>query len=139
MIMERKNQKLFSDYTAYLKENNIPYVDNQGFSVRFDLKNAGVTFIDVIETYDGRLEVFDYIGNCNTGIRAANRLVKIFKEHYLGYNIWTDKYTTFEVDVAQKFDFSTIEGLHERVCRLAEIVDEGFVIGRETLGEAFHR
>ena len=137
--MERKKQKIFDDYAAYLKKNKITYHDNQGFSVRFDLKNAGVTFIDVIDTYDGRLEVFDYIGNCNTGVRAANRLVKTFKEHYPGYDIWADKYTTFEIDVAQKFEFTTTEDLHERVCRLAEIVDAGFVIGKEILGESFYR
>ena len=43
------------------------------------------------------------------------------------------------IDVAQKFDFTTIEDLHERVCRLAGVVDEGAGIGKETLGESFDR
>ena len=133
------NQKIFDEYTAYLKTHGFDYRDSQGFSVRFKLKNADVAFIDVIETHDGRLEVFDYFGNCYTGIRAANRLAKALQQRFPEYEIWVEKYTSFEIDVAQKFDFTTIEDLHERVCRLAEIVDEGAGIGKETLGESFDR
>ena len=137
--MQIKYQKIFDDYAKYLKRNGITYVDHQRFSVRFELKNAGVSFIDVIDTYGGKIEVYDYIGNCDTGIRTVNRLIKKLKDRFTDYKIWSEKYTSFEIDVAQELEFTTIEDLHERVCRLADIVEEGYVIGKEELGESFYR
>ena len=55
------------------------------------------------------------------------------------YTIWVEKYTTFEIDVEEKFSFRSIANLHKHVCKMAAIIDEGAGIGKEMLGEAFDR
>lgn len=74
-----------------------------------------------------------------TGIRAAKKLAKSLQEKFPDYHIWVEKYTSFEIDVAQDFEFTTLEDLHRRVMQLASVVDEGAGIGKEMLGDSFER
>ena len=129
---------ILAEYASYLKSQNIDYRAGQGFSVRFELQNADVAFIDV-DINGKTVTLFDYFGTCYTGIRNTNRVAKVLKEKYPTYTIWIEKYTTFEIDVEEKFSFRSIANLHKRVCKMAAVIDEGAGIGKEMLGDAFDR
>lgn len=95
-------------------------------------------FIDV-RAFKNTIRIFDYFGTCYTGICNTNRVAKVLKKRFPMYTIWVEKFTTFEIDIEEEFEFSTIDDLHAHVCRMAEVVDEGAGIGKEMLGEAFDR
>ena len=129
---------ILAEYASYLKSQNIDYRAGQGFSVRFELQNADVAFIKV-EINGKTVTLFNYFGTCYTGIRNTNCVAKVLKEKYPTYTIWIEKYTTFEIDVEEKFSFRSIANLHKRVCKMAAVIDEGAGIGKEMLGDAFDR
>ena len=89
---------ILAEYASYLESQNIDYRAGQGFSVRFELQNADVAFIDV-DINGKTVTLFDYFGTCYTGIRNTNRVAKVLKEKFPTYTIWVEKYTTFEIDV----------------------------------------
>ena len=55
------------------------------------------------------------------------------------YHFQKDHYTSYEISVSDRFPFSSVEGLHERICVLASVVDDCYVIGKEIPGDRFHR
>ena len=130
--------QILKDYAQYLDARNIEYRTKNGFSVRFELTNVKVAFIDVREQ-NRKITLFDYFGTCYTGIRATNRVAKVLKAKFPEYTIWVEKFTAFEIDIEEEFQFTTIEELHQRVCKMAAVVDEGAGIGKEMLGEDFDR
>jgi len=136
--MKDISNPILAEYALYLEKQKIEYRTNNGFSVRFELKNADVAFIDVRIT-GKTVTLFDYFGTCYTGIRNTNRVAKVLKETFPTYTIWVEKYTTFEIDIEEKFEFSSIHHLHEHVYRMAAVVDEGAGIGKAMLGEDFDR
>ena len=131
-------KSIIKAYVAYLEHSGIQYNAGNDFSVRFELSNTDVTFIDVMGNQE-KITLFNYFGTCYTGIRAAKRVAKVLQENFTEYKIWVDKYTGFEIDVEDEFPFTTIEDLHYRVCRLAMAVDKGAGVGKEMLGDAFER
>ena len=135
--MIRKSE-ILDRYAAYLDEQGITYHTRNGFSVRFSLSHVDFAYIDVREK-NGQITVWDYFGTCYTGVREANLLAKELQTMFPEYHVWVEKYTTYEIDVEDSFRFTTIEGLHEKVCRLAAAVDEGAGIGFERLGDNFDR
>ena len=85
------------------------------------------------------LRIFDYVGNCDTGVRIAKRVAKELQKRYPDYSIWAEKFTSFEIDIEQEFIFTTVEDLHQRVLQMATVIDDCIPVGQEIAGEAFYR
>ena len=45
--MKDISNPILAEYALYLEKQKMEYLTNNGFSVRFELKNADVAFIDV--------------------------------------------------------------------------------------------
>ena len=133
-------KKVFREYAAFLDAQGIKYNDHQGFYVYIDTKNINHSFTHVCQPFNGRILITDYCGNCYTGIRAANRVVKAIQAKFPGIDIRPERYGgSFEIEIYHEIEFKTIEDLHEHVIQVAEVADEGAGIGREMLGESFDR
>ena len=129
---------ILEEYGEFLEKQGIDFRTLNCFSVCLELVNAAVTFIKV-RVKGNIVTLFNYFGTCYTGIRATNRVVKVLKGKFPKYTIWVEKFTTFEIDIEEIFQFFTIGHLHERVCRMAAVIDERAGIGKEMLGESFDR
>lgn len=133
-------KKVFKEYSAFLDANGIRYNDHQGFYVYADTKNMKHSFTHVCEPFDGEVLITDYCGNCYTGIRAANRVVKAIQSRFPDCDIRPEKYGgAFEIEIYHSITFKNIEDLHEHVLRVAKAADEGAGIGYEMLGKSFDR
>ena len=125
-------------YAAYLDSIGHTYHTKNGFTVRFALANTDCAWIDV-RIRGNDVWIWDYFGTCYTGIRAATRLCKELQARYPQYHVWVEKYTSFEIDVEEKFPYTTAEEVHAHLTALAAAVDEGVLLGKLMLGESFER
>ena len=152
-LPKSKLNKIFADYAAYLDELSIPYHNQQDFYVCALLKHllpdgTAITrtrelasFIHVYDNFDGGLALYDYFGSCYTGIRIAKRVMKAIKACYpecteeAGYTFRVEEYTHFELGIYHEFKFTSIEDLHERVMKVAGMIEKGSAIGYDMAGE----
>ena len=131
-------QALLNDYSAYLDEQSIHYYARDGFSVSFEMPHIAHVLINVLATSDD-ISIWEYIALSDTGPRDANRLLKKLRARYPQYHFQKDHYTSYEISVSDRFPFSSVEHLHERICALTSVVDDCYVIGKEIPGDRFHR
>ncbi|MBR1478879.1 MAG: hypothetical protein IJ608_13120 [Lachnospiraceae bacterium] len=152
-LPKSKQNKIFANYAAYLDERSIPYYNRQGFYVCAPLKHLLpdgtpitrtrelASFIHVYDNFDGGLALYDYFGSCYTGIRIAKRVMKAIKACYpectgeTGYTFHVEEYTHFELGIYHEFKFTSIEDLHERVMKVAGMIEKGSAIGYDMIGE----
>jgi hypothetical protein len=67
------NNSILAEYASYLESQNIDYRSGQGFSVRFELQNVDVAFMDV--AVNGKtVTLSNYFGTCYTGIKTRTVL-----------------------------------------------------------------
>ena len=139
--MLKSTKDIQTEYAAYLDTLGVPYINRQDFHVLLPLRNAKQSFTQVCSMmHDGKILLTDYCGSCHTGVRAANRVAKAIRAQFPDVDIIVEHYVaSFEVEIYDEHKYTTIEDLHQRVLRIAEVVDYGAGIGREMLGEDFER
>ena len=139
--MLKSTKDIQAEYAAFLDSLGVPYINRQDFHVLLPLANAEHSFTQVCAMmHDGKILLTDYCGNCYTGIRAANRVAKAIRSKFPDVDTIVEHYgASFELDVYDEHKFTTIEDLHQRVLRIAEVVDYGAAIGKEMLGDDFER
>ena len=137
--MEQTKLKPLEEYIEYLKDEGVTFSERFGLTVSLYLKSIDYTDVYVYEHFEGKLEIFDYVGRCYTTKPPAVRLAKVLSKKFPEYDFRVEPYASYEIDVHQVFDFTTIDDLHLRVCRLAKTIDECISIARETLGDRFSR
>ena len=126
---------ILDDYAEFLTRQNIPYYTKNGFSVKMDS-----TMITVGISPDNTITLSGYIGLVNKGIRAAKRLTSALLGRFPSYKIWPEMYSGYyEIEVERSFQFTTINDLHGKVEQMATMIERGFEIGKEMLGEEFVR
>ena len=84
-----KNEKIIAEYVKYLEEHSVPYNNNQGLYVKINLKHSDHTFTHLVLPFnrEKELRIFDYVGNCDTGVRIAKRVAKELQKRYPDYSI----------------------------------------------------
>ena len=134
-------QEIKDEYASYLERHGVPYINRDDFYVLLPLTNVEHSFTKVCSVmHDGKILLTDYCGNCYTGVRAANRVAKAVRLQYPEINIQVYHYgASFELDISDKCQFTTIEDLHQRILLIAQVVDYGARIGKEMLGDDFER
>ena len=134
-------QKIFREYSEYLDKAGVPYKNDQnGFYVFIPLQNIEESFTQVCESSNGKIHLWDYCGNCYTGVRLAKRVAKAIQAQCPGYEIEVEHYTSlFELDIYHEVEYTTAEELHQQVLGVAHAVDVGVGIGKEMLGKDFRR
>ena len=126
---------ILDEYASFLSERGIPFYTKDGFSVKMDS-----TMINVDISPDNTVTLSGYIGLVNKGIRAAKRLTSALLDRFPSYKIWPEMYSGYyEIEVERSFQPSTVEALHEKVQQMATMIERGFEIGKDMLGEDFVR
>ena len=122
-------------YAALLTSLGIPFYTNNGFTVEL-----GNVMISVSVSRCGTVMLSSYIGLVNFA-RPAKKLCAILSARYPGYHIWPEKMNAgyFEIEVEQEFSYTTVQELHEKVVAMAEMLEESYGVGKEIVGEEFHR
>ena len=134
-------QEIREEYASYLKRLGVPYKYDVDLYVLLPLTNTRHSFTHVCSVMrDGIILLTDYCGNCYTGVRAANRVAKAIRLQYPDIEIRVEHYgASFELDIYDEHQFTTIEDLHQRILLIAQVVDYGARIGKEMLGDDFER
>lgn len=137
----KNSEKIIAEYVKYLDEHSTEYDNRQGLYVKIGLKNSDHTFIHLVPPLGREREfcLFDYVGNCDTGVRIAKRVARELQKSHPDYTIWAEKFTSFEIDIEHAFEFTTVGDLHQRVLRMASVIDDCIPIGRAIAGDAFYR
>ena len=126
---------ILDEYASFLSERGIPFYTKNGFSVKMDS-----TMITVGISRDNTITLSGYIGLVNAGIRKAKRLTSALLTRFPSYKIWPEMYSGYyEIEVERSFQFTTINDLHGKVEQMATMIERGFEIGKEMLGEEFVR
>ena len=126
---------ILDEYASFLSERGIPFYTKNGFSVKMDS-----TMINVDISPDNTVTLSGYIGLVNAGIRKANRLTATLSALFPAYKIWPEMYSGYyEIEVERSFQFTTINDLHGKVQHMATMIERGFEIGKDMLGEDFVR
>ena len=133
--------QVIEEYIQLLESQNIEYYNRQGLYILIPLKNTDHTFTQLIPPVTGKSYycLSDYAGNFYTGVRIARRAAKTMQMKYPEFKIWEDKYTSFEIDIEQRFRFTSVKNIHKRVLRMAEVIDDCIQIGKDIAGDAFCR
>ncbi len=138
--MKEPNQ-VIAEYIKLLESQEIEYRYRDELYIMIPLKNADHTFTQLIPPVTGKsyYTLSDYAGNFYTGVRLAKRGAKTMQMKYPEFQIWEDKYTSFEIDIEQRFRFTSVKNIHKRVLRMAEVIDDCIQIGKDIAGDAFCR
>ena len=89
---------------------------------------------------DSTVILSGYIGLVNAGIRKAKRLTATLSALFPAYKIWPEMYSGYhEIEVERSFRFTTIEEIHDQVRQMSTMIERGFEIGKDMLGEDFVR
>ena len=121
-------------YAAFLTAAGLTYFTNNGFSVKI-----GKATIDVAVSRSGMVTISAYVGLVNF-MGPAKRLCSELIQQYPEYRIWPEKYNDYyEIEVERVFPYTTIPDLHKLVVDMAEMVEEGYAIGKTVVGEEFCR
>lgn len=139
--MLKSTKAILREYAAYLDSMAIPYNNHNDFHVLLPLTNIKESFTKISPSIDdSKIIISDYCGNCYTGVRAANRVAKTIRTRFPDVEIFVEHFgASFELDIYDQHQYTTIENLHQRVLRIAEAVDAGAGIGKEMLGDDFER
>lgn len=131
-------KEILAAYAAYLDERHVGYSDHQGFTIRIPQKNIE-SFTGLSIDKDGSCFIDDYLGYLlSDDDDDAEIFCDELREEFPGYFFMSDQYDhRYEIDVDERFPFTTIEDLHDHVVRMAKVVDEGWQIGKEEYGGGF--
>ena len=126
---------ILDEYAEFLTGQNIPYHTKDGFSLKLSS-----TMITVDISPDNTVTLSGYIGLVNAGIRKAKRLTTALLDRFPDYKIWPEMYSGYhEIEVERSFQPSTVEALHGKVQHMTTMIECGFEIGKNMLGEDFVR
>ena len=135
----RNTINILKSYGEYLKLLGVTYSDRQGFSVRYERPAIGFGYIDIIDGWrtnaPGSLYIHDYVGIIDGGRRRQKKIIRELNARFPDYEFYEE---WPEFGMAQAFDFSTLDDLHQRVEMLADNIDEAYRFVKEMI-EDLHR
>ena len=134
------NRKLLNSYIRNLKKQGTHLlVRDNTLSLFAELQYAGHVVIKLMLDEDSNLEISEYIGMSNEGIRFTNRITRELEGLYREYNFEIENFGHFQISLIRKCNPQSAEEIQEEVNKFMDAIDQCYLHYQSAMGPNFCR
>ena len=134
------NRKLLNSYIKNLKKQGTRLlVRDNTLSLFAELQYAGHVVIKLMLDEDSNLEISEYIGMSNEGIRFTNRITLELEGLYREYNFEIENFGHFQISLIRKCNPQSTEEIQEEVHEFLDVFDQCYLHYQQSMGANFCR
>ena len=134
------NRKLLNSYIKNLKKQGTHLlVRDNTLSLFAELQYAGHVVIRLMLDEDSNLEISEYIGMSNEGIRFTNRITRELEEVFRDYSFEIENFGYFQISLIRNCNPQSAEEIQEEVNKFLDVFDQCYLHYQSAMGPNFCR
>lgn len=134
------NRKVLNSYIKNLKKQGTHLlVRDNTLSLFAELQYAGHVVIKLMLDEDSNLEISEYIGMSNEGIRSTNKITRELEEVFRDYSFEIENFGYFQISLIRKCNPQSAEEIQEEVNKFLDAIDQCYLHYQQSMGANFCR